>query len=162
MKLGPQMALAVGVGYVLGRHRKLQTALILGGAAAVGRLSRNPGQLLAHGTRALGGSPELRKVAELGAPLVAASKDAARTAVNNRIDAMSGRLQDRGEALRRPGRGDTDAEERERERAAAPEEPAEEEEYEADEDAEYDEEPPPPPRPSRTRAAGAPVHRRGR
>lgn len=159
MKLGPQMALAVGLGYFLGRHRKLRTALVLGGAAAVGRFSRDPGQLLTRGTKALGGSAELRKVAELGGPLVEAGKEAARTAVGNRIDAMSGRLQDRSEALRRPRR-DADAGEREREHEAAPEETAEEE-YEAYEDAEYDEEPPPP-RPSRTRSGGAPVRRRGR
>jgi hypothetical protein len=164
VKLGPQMAIAMGVAYLLGRHRKLRTALVLGGAAAVGRFSRDPGQLVARGAKALTGSPELRKVAQLGGPLVAASKDAARAAVSNRIDVMSERLQDRSEGLRRPRRA-ADAGARGQEREEAPEEASDEapeEEYEEYEDAEYEEEPPPPPRPPRTRTGGAPVRRRGR
>jgi hypothetical protein len=153
------MALAVGLGYFLGRHRKLRTALVLGGAAAVGRLSRDPRQLVARGTKALGGSAELSKVAALGGPLVEAGKDAARAAVGNRIDAMSERLQDRSEVLRGPRR-DPDVGRRERAREEEPED-ATDEEYEADEDAEYEEERPPP-RTSRTRTGGAPVRRRGR
>jgi hypothetical protein len=131
------MAIAMGVAYLLGRHRKLRTALVLGGAAAVGRFSRDPGQLVARGAKALTGSPELRKVAQLGGPLVAAS---------------------------RPRRA-ADAGARGQEREEAPEEASDEapeEEYEEYEDAEYEEEPPPPPRPPRTRTGGAPVRRRGR
>jgi hypothetical protein len=177
VKRGPHLAIAVGLGYLLGRRRKLRTALALGAAAAIGRLSRDPGQLLARGTKALGGSAEMRRVAELGGPLVEAGKAAARAAVSNRIGAMSERVQDRGEALRRPRRGTPDeetgvqepeegpaAEEYEpyeevqrRPRRRAPEEPTEPEEPEYDEQEEA-----PPPRAPRARRGEVPVRRRGR
>ncbi|HTF10721.1 MAG TPA: hypothetical protein VK659_21365, partial [Asanoa sp.] len=42
MKPGGSAALAIGAGYVLGRQHKLRTALMLGAAAATGRLVRGP------------------------------------------------------------------------------------------------------------------------
>jgi hypothetical protein len=134
VKSGPHIALAVGVGYLLGRRRKLRTAVILGGAAAVGRFSGDPAKLLARGTKMLGGSADLSKVTALSGPLVKASKVAARTAVSNRIDAMSGRLQERTETLRGLGQKAPGMSRRERDRETAPDD--EYEEYE-----EYDEEP---------------------
>ena len=43
MKPGGSAALAVGAGYILGRQHKLRTALMLGAAAASGRLIKAPG-----------------------------------------------------------------------------------------------------------------------
>jgi len=42
MKPGATAALAIGAGYVLGRQHKLRAALMLGAAAASGRLARRP------------------------------------------------------------------------------------------------------------------------
>src|SRR5258705_3868998 len=77
MNCKSQVALGAGIGYLLGRQHKLRWGLLLAAAAASGRLSR-PGALLEHGARALTSTPEVGKLGELGAPLVAATKDAAR------------------------------------------------------------------------------------
>jgi len=127
MNCRTQVVLAAGTGYLLGRQRKLRWGLLLGAAAAAGRLSR-PGALLDHGVRALKATPELGKLGEMGGPLVAATKDAARAAVSGRIGALSDRLRD--------GTGGAPADEDEppdergeprarRPRAAAPAEPDE-------------------------------------
>jgi hypothetical protein len=96
-----QVALAAGIGYVLGRQHKLRWGLLLGAAAATGRLS-SPGGLLHHGVRALVSSPEIGKLGQLGAPLVEATKDAARSAVTGQISSMSDRMRGRADALREP------------------------------------------------------------
>lgn len=163
MKSGPQLALAVGFGYLLGRRKRLRTALVLGAAAAVGRLSRDPRQLLTHGTRALGASPELSRVAGLGGPLVEAGKAAARAAVTNRIDSVSERLSQRSEGLRRPQRKAAQEEGPEGRREAPSEEP-EEREYEEYEYEEEEREEAPPARerrrlPQRESAARRPQRR---
>ncbi|MFC4999442.1 hypothetical protein ACFPIJ_16560 [Dactylosporangium cerinum] len=101
MNCRTQVALAAGIGYLLGRQRKLRWGLLLAAAAASGRLGR-PGGLLQHGVRALGSLPEIGKLGELGAPLVEATKDAARAAVTGRIDSVSGRLRERADTLREP------------------------------------------------------------
>lgn len=170
MKSGARVALAVGVGYLLGRRRKLQVALALGSAVAAGRLSAGSGDLLRRGTKGLLSSADLGKVAGLGGPLVAAGKAAAMTAVSSRIDSVSDRLQDRAETLR--GRGGEDSVEQPRGRAHdddADEDEFEEEpydEYEEDgppEEEAEDEEPEPPRGAARSGAATAsPVRRRGR
>jgi hypothetical protein len=154
LKPGLSVAIAVGFGYLLGRRRKMRTALLLCGAAAVGRFSRDPGQLLARGTKALGVSPQLNEVADLSGPLIEAGKAAARAAVNNGIDTVSERLRDRSEALRRPLGKAPETEGREPEREAAPRE-EHEEEYEAYEEGRYEEEPEEP-----EERAPAPVRRR--
>jgi hypothetical protein len=104
MKRGPYIALAVGFGYLLGRRRRLTTALALGAAAAVGRASSSPGGLLRRGAQALGSSPERTDLAGLGGPLIRAGKAAAKTAVSSRVDSLSDRLRQRSDGLRRPVR----------------------------------------------------------
>jgi hypothetical protein len=101
MNCRTQVVLAAGVGYLLGRQNKLRWGLLLGAAAASGRLSR-PGGLLEHGVRALGSSPGLGKLGEIGAPLVTATKDAAWAAVSGRIASVSDRLRERTDVLREP------------------------------------------------------------
>lgn len=101
MNCKTQVALGAGIGYLLGRQHKLRWALLLAAAAASGRLSR-PGTLLEHGVRALTSTPEVGKLGELGAPLVAATKDAARAAVSGRIDSVTDRLRKRSDVLRQP------------------------------------------------------------
>ncbi|WP_433220802.1 hypothetical protein ACQP00_18810 [Dactylosporangium sp. CS-047395] len=96
MNCKTQVVLAAGIGYLLGRQRKLRWGLLLGAAAATGRLSR-PGSVLDHGLRALKSTPELGKLGEMGGPLLASAKDAAMAAVSNRVGSMSDRLRGRDE-----------------------------------------------------------------
>ncbi|MFB9238808.1 hypothetical protein ACFFWC_25310 [Plantactinospora siamensis] len=102
MQRAGRCALMLGMGYLLGRRKKLGVALVLGGAAAAGRLSTNSGGLLRQGVQALGGSADLGRVLDLRGPLVAAGKAAATRAVSSRIDRVSDRLADQAESLRSP------------------------------------------------------------
>ncbi|MEW2443595.1 hypothetical protein [Micromonospora marina] len=105
MKSGARIALAVGVGYVIGRRRKLRTALTLAAAVAAGRASQNPGGLKQMATGLLGTSPQLGSLGKLGAPLVTAGKAAATVAAGSGIDAVSGKLRGGADALRRRSSG---------------------------------------------------------
>ncbi|MFC7545272.1 hypothetical protein [Plantactinospora sp. GCM10030261] len=99
MKRAGHIAVAVGVGYVLGRRRKLRAALLLGAAAATGQLGRVPGGRLlggAHTEPAGEGSPG-GAVARLGS----AGRTAARSALSRPVDAFAERLNEKAEALRR-------------------------------------------------------------
>jgi hypothetical protein len=99
MKARTGVALAIGVGYVLGRRRKLRPALTLAAAVAAGRASNGTG-LLKHGRDLLGSSPLLSNLTSLGEPLATAGKAAATAAVGSGVDALSGRLRDKADALR--------------------------------------------------------------
>ncbi|KAB1153410.1 hypothetical protein F6X68_14275 [Micromonospora sp. AMSO12t] len=103
MKSGARIGLAVGFGYLLGRRRKLRTALTLAAAVAAGRASREPGGLLKAGGNLLQSSPHLSNLGRLGGPLAAASKAAATAAAGSGIDAISGKLRGSADALRRKG-----------------------------------------------------------
>jgi hypothetical protein len=134
MKCRTQVALAAGIGYLLGRQHKLRWGLALAAAAATGRFAR-PEDMLVRGVKALGASPELGKLTDLGAPLVSATRDAARAAVSGRIDSVTDRLRERTDLLRRPRRPRPEEEEEEerprrRPRAEEREEEEEEEPYE--------------------------------
>ncbi|WP_433648794.1 hypothetical protein ACQP2C_17515 [Micromonospora zamorensis] len=114
MKAGTRIGLAVSFGYLLGRRRKLRTALTLAAAVAAGRASRDPGGLLKRGTDALHSSPQLSNLGRLGAPLVHAGRAAATAAAGSGVDALSGRLRGSADALRRrsgaqSGAGDSGA-----------------------------------------------------
>ncbi|MCG5472181.1 hypothetical protein LADH09A_006217 [Micromonospora sp. LAH09] len=101
MKAGTRIGLAVGFGYLLGRRRKLRTALTLAAAVAAGRASRDPGGLLKRGTDALHSSPQLSNLGRLGVPLVNAGRAAATAAAGSGVDALTGRLRGSADALRR-------------------------------------------------------------
>ncbi|MER7330988.1 MULTISPECIES: hypothetical protein [unclassified Micromonospora] len=103
MNSGARIGLAVGFGYLLGRRRKLRTALVLAAAVAAGRASREPGGLLKAGGNLLQSSPQLANLGRLGGPLAAASKAAATAAAGSGIDAISGKLRGSADALRRKG-----------------------------------------------------------
>lgn len=122
MKAGSRAALAVGIGYVLGRRHKLRTAAILGGAVASGRLGTLGSAAVKRGARLAGAGGVLGKVSpQLGGiantvkgELLDAGKAAALTVVNNRIDSLSDSLHERTESLRQRGgerAEDTEAEE---------------------------------------------------
>ncbi|MBM7491240.1 hypothetical protein [Micromonospora luteifusca] len=101
MKTGTRIGLAVGFGYLLGRRRKMRTALTLAAAVAAGRASRDPGALLKRGTDALQSSPHLGNLGRLGGPLVNAGRAAATAAAGSSVDALTGRLRGSADALRR-------------------------------------------------------------
>ncbi|MFG2103214.1 hypothetical protein ACGFJ5_21740 [Micromonospora echinaurantiaca] len=108
MNSGARIGLAVGFGYLLGRRRKLRTALTLAAAVAIGRASRDPGGLLGRATDLLQSSPHLSNLSHLGKPLASAGKAAATAAAGSGIDAISGKLRGSADALRRRAAGQTD------------------------------------------------------
>ncbi|WP_319459986.1 hypothetical protein [Micromonospora sp. RTP1Z1] len=122
MKSGAKVALAVGFGYVLGRRKKLRTALTLAAAVAAGRASQNPGGLLKYGTNLLNASPQLGNLSRLGSPLATAGKAAASAAAGSGIDALSGKLRGSADSLRRRSGGGQPEEEAAGERSAPDEE----------------------------------------
>jgi hypothetical protein len=109
MKGSMQAAAAIGIGYVLGRHRKFRTAAMVAagmtfGGTTVGSL------ILKRGMKMLGSTEAIQKVApQLGdladtvrGDLVSAGKAAATAAVSNRVNALTDSLHDRAERVRNP------------------------------------------------------------
>ncbi|MFC3503094.1 hypothetical protein ACFOOK_19230 [Micromonospora krabiensis] len=105
MNSGTRIGLAVSLGYLLGRRRKMRAALVLAAAVAAGRASREPGGLLQKGTDLLQSSPHLAGLGRLGGPLAVAGKAAATAAAGNGIDALGDKLRGKADALRRRSAG---------------------------------------------------------
>jgi hypothetical protein len=113
MRTGLRVALAVGAGYLLGRRRKTQLALMLGAAAATGQLGKAPAMLGRAGTKALVGAGGLEPIMEPGGRLVVAAKDAAAVALTDRVARLTDRMRDQAQKLSVPDlgageRGDAD------------------------------------------------------
>lgn len=110
MKGGTQAALALGVGYVLGRRRKMRMATMMAAAAATGGLGGLGGTALRRGAKMLGSTETLGKFApQLGeladtvrSDLMEAGKAAAAAAVTNRIESLTDSLHERAEMVRDP------------------------------------------------------------
>ena len=110
MKGGTQAALALGVGYVLGRRRKMRMATVMAAAAATGGLGGLGGAALRRGVKMLGSTEALGKFApQLGeladtvrGDLMDAGKAAATAAVTNRIESLTDSLHERAELVRDP------------------------------------------------------------
>jgi hypothetical protein len=112
MKPGARVALGVGIGYFLGRTRKMRLALAFAAAGAGGTLGKSSGALLRGGTSALASSPEVAKLTErVRGELVNAVKAAAVTAASSRIDSLSERIQ--------PGEGEATDEDEETTKSSA-------------------------------------------
>jgi hypothetical protein len=117
MKGGTQAALALGVGYVLGRRRKMRLATLLAAGAATGGLAGLGSGLLRKGVKMLGStealgkmSPQLGELADtVRGDLLDAGKAAATTAFTNRIESLTDSLHDRAEMIREPGAAAADA-----------------------------------------------------
>ncbi|MET8833786.1 hypothetical protein ABZV78_07710 [Micromonospora sp. NPDC004540] len=135
MKSGARVALAVGFGYLLGRRKKMRTALTLAAAVAAGRASQRPGGLKQLGTDLLNVNPQLGGLGKLSGPLATAGKAAATAAAGSGIDALSGKLRGSADALRRKSGGGQSGGGR------PDEEPVDEERSAADEEQELDEQP---------------------
>jgi hypothetical protein len=107
MNSGKTAVVLVG-GYLLGRFHKARWAMALAGAAAGRRMRAKGGE----GVSGLLQSPEVGKLTEnLRGQLVGVGKAAAVAAASRRMDALTGKLADRTEALR-AGPGDEDDEDR--------------------------------------------------
>lgn len=98
-----RIAMAVGLGYLLGRRKKMRTAMAFGAAIAAGRYSRDPAALLERGGELLGTSSPLGQVGGLTKPLTAAGKAAAAGVVSRGIESVGDRIKRRTDALRTDG-----------------------------------------------------------
>lgn len=131
MKAGAQVALGVGIGYLLGRTRKMRWAIGLAVAGATGRLGSSPGQLLQRGAKLIQSSPAIGRLTEtVRGELLDAVKSAAVATASHRIDALSERIQERAGVPGRPKAAE-----------GAEEEPKEEEEPSARHEEEETERP---------------------
>ncbi len=109
MKGGMRAATAIGIGYLLGRRKRLKTATLLAAATAAGG-SAVAGPALRRGIKMLGNTEALNKVApQLGeiadtvrGDLLGAGKAAAAAAVTNRLDTFTDSLHERAERMRNP------------------------------------------------------------
>lgn len=134
MKPGPRVAMAVGLGYLLGRTRKMRLALMIAAAGASGRVGVGPRQLLQQGYKRLAASPELNKITDsLRGELLGAAKTAAMTAATNRIESLNSRLQDQVSV---PGKRRRDDDAEQAEDIESEDEFQDEDEYDEDDYAE--------------------------
>ncbi len=132
MKGGGRIALGVGLGYLLGRTKKMRFAMTLAGAAMARRSAGTPAELLERGTELLKSTPELTKITDtVRDELLGAVRSAAVTAASNRMDALSNRLQQGTTLLAGEGqRGSRAADEEDEEQEQQPEDEYEDEEQE--------------------------------
>ncbi|MFI6955746.1 hypothetical protein ACIBJI_19975 [Nocardia sp. NPDC050408] len=132
MQGGARIAIGVGVGYLLGRTRKMRFALALAGAAMSRGSTGMTGELLERGTSLLKSSQELTQITDtVKGELLGAVRSAAVTAASNRIDALNDRLQQRAIPDSQEDRGesqepDSDEEERPEDELAEEERPEDE------------------------------------
>ena len=110
MKGGAQTALALGVGYILGRRRKMRLATMLALGAATGGAAKLGPAALRQGTKYLGKTdiagalgPQVTEIVNtVRGELLDAAKGAAAAAVTSRVDSLSDNLHERAETLRNP------------------------------------------------------------
>jgi hypothetical protein len=110
MKGGAQTALAIGVGYILGRRRKMRVATALALGAATGGLGKLGPLALKRAGKFLGSTdigsalgPQIGEIAStIRGDLVEAGKAAATSAVSGRIESLTDSLHDRAETLKNP------------------------------------------------------------
>ncbi|HEX6522852.1 MAG TPA: hypothetical protein VF070_23050 [Streptosporangiaceae bacterium] len=110
MKGGAQTALAIGVGYILGRRRKMRLATVIAVGAATGGAARLGPVAMRQGAKMLGKAdiagalgPQVTEIVDtVRGDLLDAAKGAATAAVTNRIESLSDSLHDRAETLRNP------------------------------------------------------------
>ena len=110
MKGGTRAAMAIGVGYILGRHKRFRTATMMAAATAVGgttigSLAMRRGMKMLGNADVLGKvSPQLGEIAgTVKGDLLTAGKAAATAAVNNKLDTFTDSIHDRAERVRNAG-----------------------------------------------------------
>lgn len=117
MKGGTQAALALGVGYLLGRRRKMRLTTMLAVGAATGSVGGLGGAALKRGMKMLGSTeavgkfaPQLGELADtVRSDLMDAGKAAATAALTSRIENLTDSLQERAEMVRDPAATATSA-----------------------------------------------------
>ena len=110
MKGGATAALALGIGYILGRRRKMGLATTLAVGAATGGAAKLAPAAMRQGVKYLGKSdvagalgPQVTDIVNtIRGELLEASKAAAAAAVTSRLDSLSDSLHERAETLRNP------------------------------------------------------------
>ena len=110
MKGGTQAALALGVGYLLGRRRKMRLATMLAVGAATGGAGSLTSAAVKRGMKMLGSTeavgkfaPQLGELADtVRSDLMDAGKAAATAALTSRIENLTDSLQERAEMVRDP------------------------------------------------------------
>lgn len=110
MKGGTQAAVALGIGYLLGRRRRLRRAVILAAVTATGSFGGVSKALMSRGIKAVGSTemlgkltPELGEIADTArTELLDAGKTAAMALVTNRVESLSDSLRSRADVLRDP------------------------------------------------------------
>jgi hypothetical protein len=115
MKGSMRAATAIGVGYLLGRRRKLRTATLMAAAYAVGGTTVGS-MVLKRGMKMLNNSEVFGKIAPqltemtdvVRGDLLTAGKAAATAAVSNRVDSLTDSLHDHAERLRNPAAAASD------------------------------------------------------
>lgn len=109
-----KVALALGVGYFLGRTHKTRLALVLAAGAATGGFGGAARRIVTSGGKRLAASESLGKLSpdfgpvvdSLKGDLAEAGKAAAKAAIGSKLDAVADSLHVRTEALRaEPGAG---------------------------------------------------------
>jgi hypothetical protein len=116
MKGGTQTALALGVGYILGRRRKMRLTTMLAIGAATGSIGGLGGTALRRGLKMAGSTEALGKVApQLGeiadtvrGDLLDAGKAAVAAAATRRIGSLSDSLHERAQSIREPAEAITE------------------------------------------------------
>jgi hypothetical protein len=138
MKPRPEVAVGVGIGYLLGRTKKMRLAFMVAGAAATGAMGNKPRHLLQQGAERLTSSPEFARLTEdIRGELFEAAKGAAITAVTHRLEGVTERLQEQvseAEPDLEAGEEEPSGEEEEEPSAEEEEPSAEEEEPSAEEE----------------------------
>ena len=110
MKSGPQVALGLAAGYLLGRNRRMRLAIMLDAAAVTGGIGGAGGQLLRRGTELVASSEVMSGISPavgeitgmIRGELADTAKSAALAAVSSRIDSLSDNLHSQTEALQHP------------------------------------------------------------
>jgi hypothetical protein len=110
MKGGVQTAVALGVGYMLGRRRKMRLATMLALGAATGGAAKLGPAAMRQGAKYIGKTdiagalgPQVTEIVDtVRGELLDAAKAAAAAAVTSRIDSLSDNLHERAETLKNP------------------------------------------------------------
>ncbi len=109
MKGSMRAAMAIGVGYALGRRRKFRTATMIAAATAFGSTNVS-GLVLQRGMKLLASTdafgklaPQLGEIADtVRGDLLDAGKAAVGAAVSNQVDSLTSSIHERAERLRNP------------------------------------------------------------
>ena len=110
MKGSMRAAMALGIGYALGRKKRLRTATLMAAATAfgssdVGSMVLKRGLTLLSNTDVFGKlAPQLGDITDsVRGDLLDAGKAAFSAAVSNQVDTLTSSIHDRAERLRNPG-----------------------------------------------------------